>query len=194
MADAMVSLPAPCVDHVNGNTTQVPLSMLMGRQALADLHFPASGRLPAKNLGLYWSDMLTLARAVYGEATGQSVEHRRSVMWTMVYRAQYMPHYRLNHRSLRQSVEAFSTVVNPRYALGGSRCPVATTQPPCTGQELRRRSEFTNLGWQDIPQDIRDMVIEFALGRAQQPARPRRAIGFAADYVEQGAGCDTSMG
>lgn len=143
-------------------------------------------------LPLTWEGdmMLWLGRMLVGEpGTGGQTEWA-ALLWT--YASLAALRRRNNFVSL---VRAHSQPINPKWARDGEFCKLGGTHrnrvgqnpsnyyglDPCSPDKLDRRDQISNLRWEEIPQDRRDFLVNWARGRVPNPVP--RSVDFAAQSI-----------
>jgi len=116
------------------------------------------------------SDLLWLARAVWGEA-GTQTTGGAAVIWAMAqYHATVMKRdgTRPAFSSLEALLRAYCQPINPMWAsLDASGCQRRPSH--CTERQLARRRQITNASWDQIPASVRSLVQRFAAGTLSNP-------------------------
>jgi hypothetical protein len=116
------------------------------------------------------SDLLWLARAVWGEA-GTNERSGAAVIWSMAqYHALVLGRSgrRPKFSSLKNLLRAYCQPINPKWASrGASGCQRRPDH--CTERHLRRRRRITTASWEQIPPQVRDLVTRFADGNLGNP-------------------------
>lgn len=116
------------------------------------------------------SDLLWLARAVWGEA-GTDKRNGAAVIWAMAqYHALVLGSggRRPKFSTLKNLLRAYCQPINPKWASrGASGCQRKPEH--CTNRHLQRRRRITTASWDQIPSDVRDLVTKFAAGDLDNP-------------------------
>ena len=111
-------------------------------------------------------DIIWAGVALYGETRGgHSQEEWARILWTWMNR--FMLHTPRPNvwPTLANLVKNHSQPVNPKWRLGGSRCPAITTSGNCTEDRLMWRDQMAQLigdGWsafEQKPGDMADFVL-----------------------------------
>jgi hypothetical protein len=127
---------------------------------------------PKRTYSLTEEDKLWLARAIAGETgeTPRGLEGPASVAWAMINRFLLSP-AQSNWPRFTDLLRAFCQPINPKWALGGSKCPDASPDKadPCYSGKLARREHIASLTWAEIHADIRSLVESFAAGQVFLP-------------------------
>lgn len=115
-------------------------------------------------------DMLWLARAVWGEAGGDT-EGGKAVAWAMVqYHALVLGPggRRPAFPTFTALLRAYCQPINPRWA---SHDAAGCRQNPerCTERHLARRRQVTNATWAEIPAGVQHIVEALADGALENP-------------------------
>lgn len=136
---------------------------------------------------LTWDEMLWLARMLVGEPGRGGETEWAALLWTYASRAVFK-----RSRNFTNLVRLHSQPINPRWARDGEFCRVGGTHPrrrgkspqnfngmdPCSPERLDRRDRISNMSWEEIPQDRRDLLLRWARGQVPNPVP--RSVDFAA--------------
>ena len=120
-------------------------------------------------------DIIWAAVALYGETRGHHSEAEWGrILWTWMNRFMlHVPRPRV-WPTLADLIKHHSQPVNPKWRLGGSRCPVETASGNCTGPRLRWRRKMADLigmGWsglEQLPAGLADFTLRFFNGEVPQ--------------------------
>jgi hypothetical protein len=114
------------------------------------------------------TDMLWLARALYGEAgTGASQEHYAAIVWALAQNMKLVRRPRL-FTTFTAITRAYCQPVNPKWeSLQSSGC--VRRPDHCTEAHLARRRRIRTLQWSNIPANIRQVVDSFRAGTLSNP-------------------------
>lgn len=132
----------------------------------------------AGRIRLTQNDVLWMARMLRGEAYGFGPTHYATVLYTVAQRLWYLPAFH-NVDSFTTFMRAFSQPINPRFTdVDSNHCDRYRAQ--CTESYLARRNRIQNMRWEEIPDELRAIAIQFAQGRLPNPAP--LSIDFARAY------------
>lgn len=127
---------------------------------------------PKRVYTLTEEDKLWLARAMAGEAGENpgNLDGHKCVGWAMINRFLLSP-AQGNWKTLTELLRAFCQPINPKWALGGPKCPQSSPDrdDPCYVGKLARRERITALPWNAIDADIRNLADAFAAGEVFMP-------------------------
>lgn len=118
------------------------------------------------------TDVLWLARAVWGEAGTRDTRNMAGVMWAMAQYHMTVIGRRSNQRpafsSFTALLRAYCQPINPKWAtLSSSGCRARPSH--CGAAQIRRRAQITNASWEAIPLSVRDKVMSFIAGGVDNP-------------------------
>jgi hypothetical protein len=127
---------------------------------------------PKRVYALTEEDKLWLARCIAGE-TGdhpKNFDGPAAVAWSMMNRFLLVKGQEA-WPTFTSLLRNYSQPINPKWARGGAKCPVASLSKDdlCSEDALQRRARITGLAWQNINIAIRNFVESFAEGNVTMP-------------------------
>lgn len=113
---------------------------------------------------------LWAARMCVGEG-GKRCNKKKAaaMMWALMNRWMLHPARRF-WPSYLYLMRRFSQPINPRWQKGGDLARTFAGTKHCTPARLRRRAYISDLGWEDIPEQIFESVKSFQSGTLHPPA------------------------
>jgi hypothetical protein len=116
-------------------------------------------------------DKLWLGRALVGETGGENRQAAAAVAWSMKNRYEQKRRWRTFSSLLR----AYCQPINPKWeSLDSEGCRRSPSM--CTQAHLTRRAGIRNLTWEGMPQVTRQVVMDLADGRLENPVGDRNTF------------------